>query len=242
VRALCGRRPGRLAGTPEASGGTPVPAGRPGVGCARPAPVAHDPLAAGDQGRVAQKVRGGARVAHHGGGRSPHRLVVGRAGRPWAARGAQVLWEQPAGLGHGGRDGRLCPSPPRDRAVPRGSSGGIGVGPVSGPVVAGVPPTCGHGEAGFELSALAGVATAPSSSQSGSPTRPFFPRGRIAGVVRCQPCTERWRGGYATSRCSGGGPQIGSWISAHLESSKELPNKEAESLGSLGRFLPVARP
>src|SRR6266568_4615850 len=77
---------------------------------------------------------------------------------------------------------------------------------------------CGHGDAGLELSALAGAETSP--SPSGSPTRPFFPLGRIAGGARRQPCTAWWRGGCATKRCSGGSPRSGSWNCAHVGSNK----------------------
>src|SRR5436309_14519189 len=68
----------------------PYPTGRPRVVHRAPAPVAHEPLAAREQGLAAQEVRGRARLAAHGGGRSPYRLVVGRASGSWAARGTQV--------------------------------------------------------------------------------------------------------------------------------------------------------
>ena len=48
-----------------------------------------------------------------------------------------------------------------------------------------------HSDAGLELSALAGVAVTPEAPKPGSPTRPFFPLGQIAGVVRCQQCIGR---------------------------------------------------
>jgi hypothetical protein len=45
------------------------------------------------------------------GGDSPW-LVAGRASRSWASRGTPILLEQPAGVGHLGRAGGGCPSPP----------------------------------------------------------------------------------------------------------------------------------
>src|SRR6266487_3217102 len=94
------------------------------------------------------------------------------------------------------------------------------LGPVSGPVVAGLSPACGHSDAGHELSDLAGVAATPEPRKSGSPTRPFFPLGRSAGVVRCPRCLGRERGGCATKQCSGGCPLNGSWNSTHSGSNK----------------------
>src|SRR5207244_5788760 len=89
----------RLAGAPATSGRAPYRTGRPRVVHRAPAPVAHEPLAAREHGLAAQEVRGRARLAAHGGGRSPDRRVVGRASGAWAARGPQVLLEQPAGCG-----------------------------------------------------------------------------------------------------------------------------------------------
>src|SRR5207244_3941585 len=86
--------------------------------------------------------------------------------------------------------------------------------------VAGLSPACGHSDAGHELSDLAGVAATPEPRKSGSPTRPFFPLGRIAGVVRCPRCIGRERGGCATKQCSGGCPLNGSWNSTHSGSNK----------------------
>src|SRR5439155_2733412 len=75
-------------------------------------------------------------------------------------------------------------------------------------------------DAGHELSDLAGVVATPSPRKPGSPTRPFFPLGRIAGVVRCQQCIGRSRGGCATKRCSGGCLLNGAWNSTHSGSNK----------------------
>src|SRR6266568_6042167 len=96
----------------------------------------------------------------------------------------------------------------------------MGLGSVSRPVVARLPPACGDGDAGLEFFALAGASATPQSPKTGSPTRPFFPLGRIVGVAPCQRCIGRWRGGCATKPGCGGSPRIGSWNCAHLESNK----------------------
>jgi hypothetical protein len=86
--------------------------------------------------------------------------------------------------------------------------------------VAGLPPPCGHRDAGHEFSDVSGAATPPPPEQTGSSTRPFFPLGPIGVVVLCQRCTGRWRGGCVIKLWCGGSPRNSSENCAHLESDK----------------------
>jgi len=65
-RALRGGHPVRLSGASEVSWRAPIPTGRPGVGGGCEVSVAHHPLAARDQGMVAQAVCGHPGLAHYG--------------------------------------------------------------------------------------------------------------------------------------------------------------------------------
>ena len=60
----------------------------------------------------------------------------------------------------------------------------VGLGAVSWPLVAGLPPPCRGGDAGHAFSNVSGVATPPRSGQTGSPTRPFLPLDRNLDTMR----------------------------------------------------------
>src|ERR671917_2036502 len=107
-----------------------------------------------------------------------------------------------------------------------------GLGSVSRPSVAGLPPPCGNRDAGHEFSDVSGVATPPWSGQTGSSTRPFFPLGPIGVGVLCQRYIGKGHGGCATKLWCGGSPRSSLGNYAHLESDKVV-------LGPPGPPLPV---
>src|ERR687883_419255 len=94
------------------------------------------------------------------------------------------------------------------------------MGPVSGPPLARLPPARGHGDAGLQLSGLAGGAPAPQPAPPRSPPRPGFPLGLIRADARCQQSIARSRGGCATKPCNGGSQRIGSSNSAPSAANK----------------------
>jgi len=106
-------------------------------------------------------------------------------------RQAQVLLEQFRSDGGVGVAGGIRAPAALGGAVSPGSQGVVGLGSVSGPVVAGLPPACGQCDAGVQLLGLARMAAAPGADSARATPGSFFPLGTIGGAGRCRQCIGR---------------------------------------------------
>ena len=85
-------------------------------------------------------------------------------------------------------DGGVRASSALGGAVPRGSQGTAGLGPVSGPAVDRVPPEQCAGDAGVQFPGVAGVPATPRGEPTRQAASAFFPLGPTAGDGPCRRC------------------------------------------------------
>jgi len=78
------------------------------------------------------------------------------------------------------------------------------VGSLPGPLVAGLPPPYRHGDAGLQLSRVAGTAPATAGASMRTSAGAIFPPGPIGGGRHSLPSTETSSDGSATKRYVGG--------------------------------------
>src|SRR5262249_46162269 len=161
-------------------------------------------LARGQPGLAGGPVRGRALLAGVArraadGGLADRRADAGRA------QPAQVLLEQLRPADAPGPTGRVWAPAALGGAVPRGGQGAVGLGPVPGAAVAGLPPARGDGDAGLQLPGVAGVGAAAAGPPARQAAPAFFPLARTADDCPC-------RRSIAASSIGCGWKQPASWL------------------------------